>query len=48
MRTIRFARRHRPEGETEGETKGAEAFLVRGWRLPVKADDGALAFGQSG
>jgi hypothetical protein len=44
MVTIRFARYRRPEGETES----AESFLVPGWRLPVKADDVALAFGQPG
>ena len=42
MRTIGFARRHHPKGET----KVAESFLVLDWRLPVKADDVVLAFGQ--
>jgi hypothetical protein len=30
MRTIRFARRRR----LEGETKSAESFPMPGWRLP--------------
>jgi hypothetical protein len=34
MRTIRFARCHRPEGETEC----SESFLGLGWCLPVKAE----------
>jgi hypothetical protein len=42
MRTIRFARHHRPEDETEC----AESFLVLDCHLPVKADDVALVFGQ--
>ena len=42
MRTIRFARRRRLEDEAEG----AESVLALDWRLPVKADDVALAFGQ--
>jgi hypothetical protein len=40
MGTIRFARRHHPKAET----KSAESFLVLDCRLPVKADDVALAF----
>jgi hypothetical protein len=39
---IRFARHHHPKDET----KSAESFLVLDCRLPVKADDVALAFGQ--
>jgi hypothetical protein len=42
MRTIRFARCHHPEDET----KCAELSLALDCRLPVKTDDGALAFGQ--
>jgi hypothetical protein len=42
MHTIRFARLRHPKDES------AESFLVLGWRLPVRADDGALAFGQPG
>ena len=42
MRTIRFARRRRPEDES------AESVLLLDCRLRAKADDGTLAFGQSG
>jgi hypothetical protein len=43
MGTIRFARHHPPKDETKS---AAESFLVLDCRLPAKADDVALAFGQ--
>jgi hypothetical protein len=44
MRTIRFACHRHPKDEAES----AESVLALDWRLPVKADVGALAFGQPG